>query len=49
MTGPVTFDSGFTLAPAAVPEPASMTMLGIGALSLIGYGLRRRRAKVAAA
>ncbi len=33
---------------AAVPEPASMTMLGIGAASLVGYGLRRRRqAKVA--
>jgi PEP-CTERM motif len=32
----------------AVPEPTSMTMLGIGAMSLVGYGLRRRRqAKVA--
>lgn len=29
-------------APSAVPEPASVMMLGIGALGLLGYDLRRR-------
>jgi hypothetical protein len=29
---------------AGVPEPASLTMLGIGASSLFGYGWRRKRA-----
>lgn len=28
----------------AVPEPASMTLMGLGALSLVGYGWRRRKA-----
>ena len=28
----------------AVPEPSSMAIAGIGALSMIGYGLRRRKA-----
>jgi len=32
----------------AVPEPASMTMLGIGITGMMGYALRRRR-KLAAA
>ena len=27
----------------AVPEPSSVVMLGVGTLSLLGYGLRRRR------
>jgi hypothetical protein len=36
--GPLTFGT-----PSPVPEPASLTMLGIGAISLMGYGLRRRR------
>lgn len=27
-----------------VPEPTSLTLLGIGAVSLFGYGLRRKRA-----
>ena len=27
----------------AVPEPSALTLLGIGAVSLVGYGWRRRR------
>jgi hypothetical protein len=40
----ITNDDAFTLnSPSpAVPEPASLTMLGIGAISLMGFGLRRR-------
>jgi len=29
---------------AAVPEPSSMAIAGLGALGMIGYGLRRRKA-----
>jgi hypothetical protein len=38
--GIVSFDS---FAPTAVPEPSSMAIAGLGALGLIGYGIRRRR------
>src|SRR5262249_41409501 len=35
---------GYTISePAAAPEPASLTLLGIGAVALLGYGWRRRR------
>jgi hypothetical protein len=29
--------------PEPVPEPASLTLLGLGALGLLGYGWRRRK------
>ena len=29
----------------AVPEPSSLAIAGLGALGMIGYGLRRRRAQ----
>jgi PEP-CTERM motif len=32
-----------TTASIATPEPASLTMLGLGALGLMGYGWRRKR------
>jgi len=35
-------------APAAVPEPSSIAMFGIGALGLFGYGRRRRQTSAAA-
>jgi len=31
------------LAPSAVPEPSTMAIAGLGALGMIGYGLRRRK------
>jgi len=37
-----TFTSGTT--PIAVPEPSTMAIAGLGALGMIGYGLRRRKA-----
>jgi hypothetical protein len=33
-----------TASSAAVPEPATLTLLGIGAVSLVGYGWRKRKA-----
>jgi hypothetical protein len=30
-------------AATAAPEPASLTLLGLGALGLLGYGWRRRQ------
>jgi len=38
----INFSSSTTLTPA-VPEPSSMAIAGLGALGLIGYGIRRRR------
>jgi hypothetical protein len=32
------------LAAATAPEPASLTLLGLGSLGLLGYGRRRRKA-----
>jgi hypothetical protein len=32
-----------TSSTAAAPEPASLTLLGVGAVGLLGYGWRRRR------
>jgi hypothetical protein len=41
------FDYGPHVAPS--PEPASLTLLGISAVGLLGYGWRRRRNKAAKA
>ena len=42
----VNFDNITTASPAAVPEPSSIVLLGIGGIALIGYA-RRRKQKIA--
>jgi len=43
--GELNFSSNTTLTP--LPEPSAMAIAGLGALCMIGYGLRRRKAKCA--
>jgi PEP-CTERM motif len=45
-TGDVVFNY-YTTATQPTPEPATLTMLGIGIASIAGYGWRRRKAPVA--
>ena len=46
--GPYTVTlSGNTANVSAVPEPSSLVLLGIGAVCLVGYRRKRRRAHVA--
>jgi MYXO-CTERM domain-containing protein len=43
-THPPTFNATFSLSGQVVaPEPASLTLAGLGALGLLGYGWRRRK------
>jgi len=42
--GQISISSDATTTFAAVPEPSSMAIAGLGALGMIGYGLRRRKA-----
>jgi len=39
-----TTSSNVAFEPTVVPEPSTMAIAGIGALGMIGYGLRRRKA-----
>jgi hypothetical protein len=41
--GEINFSSNTTLTPT--PEPSTMAIAGLGALGMIGYGLRHRKAK----
>jgi hypothetical protein len=43
-TTPPTFNATFSLSGELVPEPSSFTLAGLGALGLIGYSWRRRKA-----
>jgi hypothetical protein len=38
------FNATFSLSGELVPEPSSLTLAGLGALGLLGYGWRRRKA-----
>jgi hypothetical protein len=40
-------DIGYQFAATAIPEPASLTMLGLGAVGMMAYGWRRRRQQAA--
>jgi PEP-CTERM motif len=37
------YGPSFSVEVAAIPEPASLTLLGLGTLGLLGYGWRRRK------
>jgi hypothetical protein len=41
-----TTDGTITVSGTAVPEPASLTLLGLGAASMAGYALRKNRSRV---
>jgi hypothetical protein len=43
-SGHIEIDSNFNPNVSAVPEPSSIVLAGLGALGMIGYGLRRRKA-----
>lgn len=43
-SGHIEIDSNFNPNTAAVPEPSSLVIAGLGALGFVGYGLRRRKA-----
>jgi len=39
----ITLDASTGLSQTAVPEPSTMAIAGLGALGMIGYGIRRRK------